>query len=169
MAGDIRGQDLSASQQAADIINRYNMWDVGNQNQAGMYNAQVANQAQAANLQNRQGIANQNVQNTYANNVRNQEYPNQLQSQLADFRLKKAQAQAGALNSYGMAQDAERAGKINAIGGIAGGVGSIADVGLGGGLGGIGGAAAGGGGTQAPSYNPKNPYGLSQDNYGGFY
>jgi len=127
LAGEIRGQDVDTSRQAAEIINRYNLANRQLAAQTGLQNAQSQNQANLWNAQNAQNTANQNTQTANQFKVYNQQYPNQMNQQEFQNSMNKAGALSGAYNQYGWAKDAERQGKINALAGIGQGIGGLGD------------------------------------------
>ena len=124
MAGNIRGQDLTAQQSAAQIANRFNEFVSTMQNQAAQNNAQNTQQARMANTQSAQGISNQNQMLDYQNRIRNQEYPNAMRQQGYENELSKLGILIPTANKYAFGLDAEKQGKINAITGLGQGIGA---------------------------------------------
>lgn len=129
LAGKYRGQEFGEKARIADsenVINEFNTRGVRNVNSA---NTNIVNQAQAANLANKQDVANRNVgsghqvqlnrQGLYQNQFNN-EYlrsggQNQVQGQQAQQALQQGQNQAnlfsnlanagiGAISAYGQQQ-----------------------------------------------------------------
>jgi hypothetical protein len=139
LAGEIRGQNVDTSRQAAEIINRYNLANRQLSAQTGLQNAQMQNQANLWNAQNQQNTGNQNTQLANQFKMYNQQYPNQMNQQAFQNAMGKANALSGAYNQFGWAKDAERQGKINALAGIGSGIGGLGDTVIGGGGGGGGG------------------------------
>lgn len=108
LGSQIRGQDYNTQASNAGILNNFNMYNTGNNNQA-----------QLRNVNEMQGISNQNVgQQNYA-----QTYNNSLQQQNYDDAYRKAAGMAGqyqnVADSYykqGAANDANRGALTQALG-----------------------------------------------------
>lgn len=122
LGGSIRSQDFGVNQaraQAADELNRFN---VSNQQNVGNTNVGAQNQAQVANLAEKQRIADQNSQNAYNEQVRQK----QAEQQQYEDAVQRASGIAG--NDQHLAQDYSN--NANATGqswaNIGSGVGSLA-------------------------------------------
>lgn len=103
LAGQISNQSFGQQAQIAQAQDAIAQFNAQNRQQANMFNAQAANQAQAANLQNQQNIANQNV------NLRNQQAGQraQIAQQMFNNEMAKRNSQAGIAtnNASNAAQD----------------------------------------------------------------
>lgn len=97
-AGQVRGQDFSNNAANADILNRFNMYNTGN-----------SNQAQQGNLQNRQSLMNMNTGER--NNA--QQYNNNLEMQRYNAALGKTQGETGAYGNEAKGFAAENAARTD--------------------------------------------------------
>lgn len=92
--GGVRAQDFSANSANANILNQFNMANTQNRNQAQLYNLGQA-----------QNISNANT--TQHNSA--QQYNNQLQQQMFNDQLEKANGQSGANSGVAKGYAAENA------------------------------------------------------------
>lgn len=131
-AGNVRAQDVNVSGQQADAINRFNEMQAQMQNAQAQYAAGARERAQGYNTQTQQGLADQNAQTRMTYAQQNQARTNALRQQQYDNEMKKANAQSGAYNQYGLVKDQNKAAREQNIMGIGqslgktiGGVGSL--------------------------------------------
>lgn len=107
-----RGMNLDlAKAQAQDAINRFNTQTRADVNQR---NVQNRNQAQVANLAERQRIADENVKLRNAQ----QQYNRSIEQQKFDNNLARAQGAAGVAGAQSQAQAAAGQGVANILGGL---------------------------------------------------
>lgn len=91
LGGSIRGQDFDEQARKAQAQDAINAFNAANRNQNSQYNANIFNNAQAANLAARQNLANQNVGIANAQ----QQFNNGLYQQDFNNRLNKQNAKSG--------------------------------------------------------------------------
>ena len=146
MSSQMRGQDFSEQSDVArakDLINQFN---TQNKQQVQGRNVSSGNQAQAANLTNKQNIANvgvdiNNTQQKYNKELIRQKYMDDMSK--AQVMTQMMMGQAAAANQTG----GREAGMWTGIGNsVAGGIGGMA-----GGIGGIAGGASGSSGAASAS------------------
>lgn len=130
VASGMRAQDINLSQGQAQDYNRMQEYISGLQTNAALANAASRQQASNSNVAQAQQLANFNATNKQQTQEGNVNRINDLRAKLAQFRLQKAGAAAGAMGNLGYYQDTEKAGKVNAAAGLGGGVGSLAGLGI---------------------------------------
>lgn len=100
MAGAVRGQDFQNAAANADILNRFNMFNVAANNAVNQANVGLQNEAQLRNLGVRQGL---NTQNT---GITNSNLDRRTQNALTMYGAQAAKAGATAGQLTGMANNA---------------------------------------------------------------
>ena len=124
LGGAIRGQDIALSEQRANALNRFNEWASSFLTQAAQQNALAQERAQTRNIGTAQDVASTNELNRYNTQQQNLTRNNALEQALANFRLRRAQSQAGASQDLGNANYAEQASRMEQLRGLGSGIGA---------------------------------------------
>lgn len=111
MAGDIRGQDFARSARNADLINNFNQYVANVKTRQAQNRADLLNRQREYEAGERQRVSDFNRLEAADTEAENLQRWNALQSELGDFRLRKAGAQQpgySALSESLRATDAAR-------------------------------------------------------------
>jgi hypothetical protein len=115
LSGNVRNQDYTEASQRAQAIDAINRFNTQNRSDVNASNVQANNNAQVANLQEKQRIADQNIglqnsQQQYNKELQQQNFSNQMEkakgfagqsSNVANAQLEGGKAVAGALGGIG--------------------------------------------------------------------
>lgn len=132
MAGQARGQDFTAKAFNSEAINRFNSMVSGMQTDAARYAAGARGQANQYNVGTRQDLATRTQLGRVGLAEQQQSRDDLLKQAMFGQQLSKLQGLSNAYGSLANYKDRDRAAKEQAIAGIAGGIGDVADVGIGG-------------------------------------
>jgi len=122
LGGQIRGQDIGLSTEQARSQNRFNEWVSALKTGAAQYGAGARERSHFANVGTQQGLADENERARYLNEIRNQEYPNQMAQQGFMNDVTKLQGRTGALTERARGEFAIAEARRQAIQGIGAGV-----------------------------------------------